>query len=78
MIVETILSDTGDMNILQPNPTLPRGNSYKSNVARDAAIAWNFLKRSIEPSRGRSAIDRLVMDACLDAVKLERGEEDKP
>ena len=72
MIVETILSDTGDMNILRPNPTLPRGNGYKSKVARDAAIAWNLLKESFPPSRGRSAIDRLVIDACLDAIKQER------
>jgi len=77
MIVETILTDTGDMNIIRPNPTLPRGNGYKSKVARDAALAWNVIRRSVEPGRAVSAIDRLIIDACLDAVKQERTMEDK-
>ena len=78
MIVETILTDTGDTNIIRPNPTIPHGNGYRSSVARNAALAWNVIRRSVEPGRAVSAIDRLVLDACLDAVKQERTREDKP
>lgn len=70
-IAKSFLMEDQCLPILHYDPTIPRGDDYYSILARDALIAWQALKRGLQQGRGTDAIDRLVNQACEDAIERE-------
>lgn len=73
-MAKSFMMEDQHIPIIHFDRTIPRGDDYHSVVARDALIAWEVIKRGVEPSRGKDAIDRLVQVSCIDAIEREGGD----